>query len=275
VARKPAVAGSFYPADGKQLGEIVSGFISKADVDRKMQQCSAFVSPHAGYVYSGHVAGYAYALLEEAYKKEKFDTLVIIGPNHTGYGDPIAISLEDWETPLGTVKNDKEFAKAIIAASPELTADETAHAYEHSVEVQLPFIQRCVPEAKFVPICMGDQSYDASRMLADAILKAVAATGRKIVVVASSDFNHYDSAEAAKNKDLPAIEALKTMDVAKFNALLKDSGDTACGYGPISVAAMFSAARGAKGAVLLKYSNSGEITNDYSSVVAYASMAFM
>jgi MEMO1 family protein len=276
VVRKPAVAGSFYPSDAKQLEETVSGFIGKADLDRRMFSGScAFVAPHAGYVYSGHVAAYAYAALEEANRNGKIDTIVLVGPNHTGYGDPMALSLEDWQTPLGTLKNDRELAKAIMASSPDMSADETAHAYEHSVEVQLPFIQRILPDVKIVPICMGDQSYAASRMLADAIGRACTATKRKVAVVASSDFNHYDSAEMAREKDLPAIGALKGLDVVKFNALLKESKDTACGYGPITTAALFAASKGAKEGVLLKYSNSGEMTNDYSSVVAYASIAFV
>ena len=276
VARKTAVAGSFYPAEEGTLSEMVSKFIRKADAEVKdTDACHAFVAPHAGYVYSGGVAAYSYAALEATCKKESIDSVVVVGPNHTGYGMPMAVSLEDWQTPLGIVRNDKEFAKALIAASPDIDADETAHSYEHSVEVQLPFIQKIAPGAAIVPVCMGDQSYDASIMLEDSIAKARRATNRKIAVVASSDFDHYESAEIAKNKDMPAIDALKTIDTKRFNELLHESGDTACGYGPITVAALLAKRDGANEGRLLKYGNSGEVTNDYGSVVAYASIVFV
>lgn len=276
MVRNAAVAGSFYPADEKLLGETVSRLIGKAEAEvKELGACCAFAAPHAGYVYSGQVAAYTYAALGIMCKKESPETIIVLGPNHTGYGEPMAVSLEDWQTPMGTVKNDKEFAKELIAASPDITADETAHAYEHSIEVQLPFIQKVVPSAMIAAVCMGDQSYAASSMLADAIANAREATKRKIAVIASSDFNHYESADTAREKDMHAIHALKTLDVKTFNKLLHESKDSACGYGPITTAALFASKNGAKEGRLLKYGNSGEVTNDYGSVVAYASIAFL
>jgi AmmeMemoRadiSam system protein B len=276
VVRKAAVAGSFYPSEEKALDEMLSKFIGKADAESKgVGSCYAFVAPHAGYIYSGQVAAYAYAALGSACKKGEVESIVVLGPNHTGYGKPIAVSLEEWQTPLGTVRNDKEFANALIASSPGIEADETAHSYEHSIEVQLPFIQKISPGTSVVPVCMGDQSYDASLMLADAISVAREVTKRKIAIIASSDFNHYESAEIAKKKDMPAIDALKTLDTKTFDRLLHESKDTACGYGPITVAALFAARNGAKEGRLLKYGNSGDVTKDYGSVVAYASLAFI
>ncbi|MGA3021011.1 MAG: MEMO1 family protein [Candidatus Micrarchaeales archaeon] len=274
--REPVVAGAFYPANAEMLREMVSGLIGKVEIDEKaISNSCAFVAPHAGYAYSGQVAAYTYAALRSACRKNAIDSLIVIGPNHTGYGEPIAISLEDWKTPLGTVKNDIELSKALAESSTVISTDETAHAREHSIEVQLPFIQKSVGNIKCVFICMGDQSYNASMMLAEAITKTCDAMKRNSAVVASSDFNHYESANIAREKDMPAIDALKLLDTVKFNDMLHRNKDTACGYGPITVAAMFAKNRGAKKGVLLEYSNSGSTTRDYGSVVAYASIVFI
>jgi len=276
VARKTSAAGRFYPADPGQLDKLVSELIKGAEIDSKAYSDSySFVSPHAGYAYSGSVAAYAYSVLQEACRKRKIDTLVIIGPNHAGYGEPIAVSLQDWQTPLGLVENDIEFSRMLAHSSSEISDDETAHAYEHSIEVQLPFVQKTAKGTKCVFICMGDQSYYASLMLADAIFKSCELLKRSAVVIASSDFNHYESAAIASEKDMPAIEELLRLDANEFIELIHKNKSSACGHGPIAVAALFAAKNKAKKGVLLKYANSGDITKDYSSVVAYASMAFV
>ncbi len=272
MARRPSFAGTFYPADPKELEELIAKQMLKADT-MALAETKAFVAPHAGYHYSGQVAAYTYAALQQAHAKKKFDTLVVIGPNHTGYGRPIAVSLDDWQTPLGTVKNDRELSET-IAGMPDMYADEIAHAFEHSVEVQLPFIQKTIGEVKCVFICMGDQSYEASVALTSAIVSAAKNKGRKITILASSDFNHHESAVVAKKKDAPAIDAALKLDPEGFHELIRKSGDSACGFGPITVAAMFARRSGAKSGMLLKYATSGDVTNDYSSVVAYASIVF-
>lgn len=272
MTRKPAVAGTFYPADPGQLEELISKQMLKADVGA-LSDCKAFVAPHAGYIYSGKVAAHTYAALLQAHAKEKFDTLVIIGPNHTGYGRPIAVSLDDWQTPLGIVKNDRELSE-MIASMPDMYADEIAHAFEHSVEVQLPFIQKFLGDVKCVFVCMGDQSYEACVALNNAVMFAAKKKKRKAAVIASSDFNHYESASVAKKKDAPAIDVALRLDAERFHETIRKNNDSACGYGPITVATLFARRSGAKSGMLLTYATSGDVTHDYDSVVAYASIVF-
>jgi AmmeMemoRadiSam system protein B len=157
---------------------------------------------------------------------------------------------------------------------PDMYPDEIAHAFEHSVEVQLPFIQKYLGEAKCVFICMGDQSYPACIALSNAIMLAAKTKKRRIAVIASSDFNHYESASIAKKKDAPTIDAALKLDAEKFHELIYKNKDSACGYGPITVATIFARRSGARSGMLLKYATSGDVTNDYDSVVAYASIVF-
>ena len=273
MTRKPVFAGTFYPGDPRELDALMTKQLLKADAGA-LAGCKAFVAPHAGYTYSGQVAAHTYAALRQAHSKAKFDSLVVIGPNHTGYGEPIAVSLEDWQTPLGFVRNDRMMSET-MAAMPDIRADEIAHAFEHSVEVQLPFIQKSIGDVACVPVCMGDQSYQASIALVNAVLGAAKITKRKIAVIASSDFNHHESADTAKRKDMPAIESLLKLDPETFHELIRKNNDSACGYGPITVSAIFARRMGAKAGALLNYANSGDVTNDYGSVVAYASLVFV
>ncbi|MCL5239109.1 MAG: MEMO1 family protein [Candidatus Marsarchaeota archaeon] len=272
MTRKPAVAGTFYPADPGELEALISKQMLKTDTTA-LSESKAFVAPHAGYQFSGQVAAHTYAALQQAHAKKRFDTLVIIGPNHTGYGRPIAVSLEDWQTPLGVVKNDRELSET-IANLPDMYADEIAHAFEHSVEVQLPFIQKTIGEMKCVFVCMGDQSYESCIALTNAIVSAAKSRKRNITIIASSDFNHYEPATVAKKKDAPAIDAALKLDPEGFHELIHKNNDSACGFGPVTVAAMFARRSGARSGMLLKYATSGDTTNDYSSVVAYASIVF-
>ena len=273
--REPMFAGSFYPKAKSELESFIDKALTDAKIEQQlMETARAFVAPHAGYIYSGKTAAYSYkAALSSA--ATKADSIIVIGPNHTGLGMPIAVSLDDWRTPLGIVKNDLPLSKAIIGSSGTISADESAHADEHSVEVQLPFVQRTLSVKGACMICMGDQSLDAANVLADAIEKAAAKLGRKIAIVASSDFNHYESAETAKRKDEKLLGALKAMNEKAFYSAIGETSDTACGFGPITVAMLFAKHAGAKKGLLLDYSNSGDTTHDYSSVVAYASLAFV
>ncbi|MEM3281696.1 MAG: MEMO1 family protein [Candidatus Micrarchaeaceae archaeon] len=273
MLRHPAVAGTFYPNDPASIRKFISNAIEEANLNVDASNALSFVAPHAGYIYSGRIAAYTYKAVRDMLSRRKIDTFVIIGPNHTGYGAPVAISGKDWETPLGVVKNDIELSNK-IAEHRFVTIDDDAHEYEHSVEVQLPFLQMVAKEPKCTFICMGDQSLEASRALSSAIMDASNALGRSIAVIASSDFNHYESAKTAEKKDLPAIEYLTKLDYISFNSEISRSGDTACGYGPITVAAITAIERKAKKGILLKYGNSGDETKDYSSVVAYASIIF-
>lgn len=272
--RKSAFGGSFYDSDKGKLLKFIDSAVLQAKVSSEVRDAVSYVAPHAGYMYSGNVAAYTYKALSMNEKLGIVDTIIVIGPNHTGMGTPISMSAEDWSTPLGKSVNDTAFSKA-IAESESVRIDETAHAYEHSVEVQLPFIQHVAPGKKLVFICMGDQSLGASKALSKAIISAAEKLKRKAIVIASSDMNHYESEKIARAKDLSLLEAAKSLDYEKFNRLIDELQDSACGFGPITVAMLFGKHEGAKKGMLLKYGNSGDVTGDYSSVVAYPSIAFV
>ncbi len=273
--RKPAVAGVFYTGNRNDLASQIDGFLGRAKAAWPLtRKAVAYVAPHAGYAYSGATAAYAYKSISMNSGLKDVDTFVVIGPNHTGMGRPVSVSATDWITPLGKVANDKEMSMEIVAQSGIAEIDEQAHRKEHSVEVQLPFLQRVVKKPACCFVCMGDQSMDSCTDISGAVLKSTKRLGRNTVVIASSDFNHYESAEVAMEKDMPAIKALNDMNPELFHRKIEELGDSACGFGPVTVAALFAMANGAEMGNLLKYSNSGEVTGDYGSVVAYASMAF-
>jgi hypothetical protein len=273
--RKTAFADSFYPGGSDELLRFIEGAMASAEVSPKpVESAVAYVSPHAGYAYSGKTAAYTYKAMQCMKDIDSIESVVIVGPNHTGVGAPIAVSTDDWETPIGVAKNDTALSNA-IASTHDVYVDEDAHRDEHSIEVQLPFLKHALPGKRFCFVCLGDQSIEASELLAGAILNASRSLGRKVIVLASSDFDHYEPAEIAEGKDSRLLEALKHMDHATFNRLVEELGDSICGFGPITTAMMFAKEMGAGSGVVLKYSNSGDATGDYSSVVAYASLAFV
>ncbi len=276
MEREPAVAGQFYTSEKQKLSSEIDAMLKSAKIEEKdIDVAVSYVAPHAGYMYSGAVQAYTYKALSMNEALGLIDTFVIIGPNHTGKGEPISISTTDWRTPFGTVKSDVELADELSWKSDILSIDEDAHEQEHSVEVQLPFLQKTVINPRCLFICMGNQSLDYCKTLTSAILDSSEQLKRTITVIASSDFNHYESAVVAKRKDMPAIDALKDLDYESFHRLIGQNDDSACGYGPITVAAMFAKQRGAKEGRLLKYATSGDVTKDYKSVVAYSSIVFV
>ena len=262
MTRQPVVAGQFYPESPAQLkamiGELVNDRVPREEV-------IGLISPHAGYIYSGPVAGATISRIE--FK----DTFIIIGPSHTGSGKPLSIMAQGtWKTPLGEIEIDSELAERILATSSYLQDDYVAHLSEHSIEVQLPFLQYFKPDIKFVPIVLGHATGDTYKEIGKEIARAVKALDRKVVIIASSDMTHYEPRESARMKDFKAIEAILKLDE---DELLKRVGEfdiTMCGYAP--AVSLISAAKelGAKGAELVKYQTSGDITGDYSSVVGYA-----
>jgi hypothetical protein len=269
-------AGSFYPGKDGELSKFIDGAMGSAEVDPKaVEGAVAYVAPHAGYEYSGKTAAFTYKAMRYSKNAASADSVVVVGPNHTGKGAPIAVSTSDWETPLGIAQNDTELSNAIASTSESLYIDEDAHRGEHSIEVQLPFLQRVLAGKKFCFVCLGDQSVGSSELLADAILKASRSLGRKVAVLASSDFDHYEPADVAKGKDSKLLEELKRMDHVAFNGLVDTLDDSICGFGPITVAMLFAKGMGAHSGMVLNYSNSGDSTGDYSNVVAYASVVFV
>ncbi len=268
--RDPYVAGQFYSGSRERLeGQIKGCFLSdigpgelpkSGGAERDIAGC---VVPHAGYMYSGAVAAHVYA---ELAKQNQPDTIVIISPNHTGSGSSAALSHEDWKTPLGVVETDKETVDALFKGCEALDIDETAHMEEHSLEVQLPFLQYLYRTFKIVPICMKRSDSDVVENIAGCLSKIK----KDILVIASSDFTHYESHESATQKDKNAISHISNMDEKGFLQTVYENNLSICGYGPIAVCIAAAKKLGAKRAELLKYSTSGDVTGDYNQVVGYA-----
>jgi AmmeMemoRadiSam system protein B len=219
-------------------------------------------------VYSGPAAAHSYLALAE---QEKPDTVIVLGPNHTGWGTPVSMMAEgSWETPLGRVPLDANLAKAIFNSSDVIDIDETAFMKEHSIEVQVPFLQYIYGEFKLVPICMGYQDLKTSREVGEAIHKA--AEGKNVVILASTDLTHQETQQSANVKDRMIIDAVLSMDEERLQRVVHENRLTTCGYGPVSAVLVASKLRGAKGAELLSYYTSGDIIGDYSGVVGYAAV---
>jgi AmmeMemoRadiSam system protein B len=277
--RRPTQAGAFYEVDAELLrNQIKNCFLHEFGpraiprvVQNGPRKVIGLVCPHAGYMFSGSVAANAYYRLA---LDGKPDVVVVFGPNHTGYGSALAIMNEGfWRTPLGDVEVDGETANQIVHEARLVDVDESAHRFEHSIEVQLPFLQYLYgSDFKFVPICFLMQDLSSAREVGQAVAKVLA--DKNAVIVASSDMTHYESQMNAARKDKLALEAVEAMNEAEFFSTIESRNISACGYGPI--AALITAAKslGAREAKLLCYKTSGDVTGDYSSVVGYAAVCF-
>jgi len=277
--RRPSQAGAFYAGTAESLKtQIENCFLHELGpgkipeiVKEGRRRIVGFVCPHAGFMFSGAVAAHAYYKLA---LDGKPDVVFLFGPNHGGYGSGLAVMNEGfWRTPLGDVEIDSEFANQVVRESGIVDVDDSAHRIEHSIEVQLPFLQYLYgSEFKIVPICFLMQDLSSAREVGEAVAKVLA--GRNGVIIASSDMTHYEPQESASRKDKMLLEALEAMDEAKLYSVIEAHRVSACGYGPI--AALMTAARilGAKEAKLLCYKTSGDVIGDYSSVVGYAAVCF-
>ena len=272
--RTPTQAGSFYAGTADSLKKQVTECFQhrlgpgKRPVIRDgPRSIVGLVCPHAGYMYSGPVAAHSYYNLAIDGKP---DTVVIFGPNHAGAGSGLALMTEGfWRTPLGDVQIDGATAHEILSQSEIIDVDASAHMHEHSIEVQLPFLQYLYGSAfKFVPISFLMQDYESSREVGQAVGEATA--GTNVVVIASTDMTHYEPQETAEQKDKIALRALEELDERKFYSAIEDHRLTACGYGP--VVALVTAAKilGAKKSRVICYKTSGDVTGDYTAVVGYA-----
>lgn len=273
--RNPAVAGTFYPADAKELAQTVDGLISNAKVPASKGQLVVLVVPHAGYPYSGSVAAQGYALL----KGQKFHRVVVIAPSHyEAFSFASVYDGDAYITPLGRIQIDKDFARTLANADKRIQLSSRGHAStkdgaEHAVEVEIPFLQRALSDFQLVPIVMGDQSYEASRALGVALATLI--HGVDTLIVVSSDLSHYHPYEQASALDHNALSAVADWDYLTLSKNFETRTWEACGGGPI-VAAMIAAERlGANQATLLKYANSGDITGDRSRVVGYSAVALL
>jgi AmmeMemoRadiSam system protein B len=273
MLRQPAVAGYFYEASSSRLKDQVEHFLVKRS---KKIRARGILSPHAGLVYSGSVAGAVYASIELP------EIFVLIGPNHTGLGAPVSLmTTGQWMTPLGMVTVNEALAQAVLGASRRFEADTLAHVREHSLEVQLPFIQFLKDNVQIVPIQMMDTRLDTCIDVGSALAAAIGSAGLltgegeapKVLIVASSDMSHYISAGQAKEKDSKAIQRILELDARGLYYTVRDESITMCGYGPAVAMLTACKALGATKAELIKYANSGEVSGDYDQVVGYAGIA--
>jgi AmmeMemoRadiSam system protein B len=263
--RSPAVAGQFYPTSPQELKRQLDEFLGVAE-SQELPILGAVV-PHAGYMYSGAVAAEVYARLPRR------ETYIILGPNHHGLGAPISLSRDSWKTPLGLVESDQEMAQALMGTI--IDQEELAHLHEHSIEVQLPFLQdRFGNNFKILAIAMGLQDEETSVEVGDALGKAALKLNRNCTIIASSDFSHYQPQETARKVDASLIEAILRMDIPELYSRVYSYDATACGYGPIAASIAAAKVLGATSGKLLRYATSGDITGDYSQIVGYGAIAF-
>jgi MEMO1 family protein len=272
AVRQPAVAGRFYPANAQHLrAEVETYTTARADASAASEpriHALGCVVPHAGYVYSGHVAGAVYRRLELPRR------LVILCPNHTGMGEPLAIvSQGAWHTPLGDAWIDKPLATEMKSRMLLLAEDPVAHRYEHALEVQLPFLQVLVPGFQFVPITVGTSNFDVLSALGVVIGTVIAEAGEPVLVIASSDMNHYESDDVTRVKDRRAIDRVLALDPRGLYESVHQFNISMCGYGPAVVMVTASKKLGAQQGELIRYATSADISGEHDMVVGYAGIA--
>jgi AmmeMemoRadiSam system protein B len=266
ILRHPAVAGRFYPGDPDDLRAEARGYLSQASsATQAPVRAVGCIAPHAGYMYSGHVAGAVFARVEVPRR------CIVLCPNHTGMGRALAIMSDGaWQTPLGEVPIEAELAGSLKRRFPAVQEDSAAHRAEHAAEVELPFLLLRQPELRFVPIALGTSQFDVLEQLGKALADVVAAQKDPVLIVASSDMNHYESDAVTRVKDHRAIERILTLDPRGLFDVVTQQDISMCGFGP--AVAMLTAARqlGAKSAELVKYATSGDVSGDRDMVVGYA-----
>jgi MEMO1 family protein len=269
MLRKAAVAGTWYPGTAEALAREVDRYLAGAAGASAPGRLVALVSPHAGLRYSGPVAAYGYSLL----RGRSALTAVLVGPSHRAAFRGVAVQAQgEWETPLGRAPIDEPTAEALVAAGAGLVFDDPGlHRPEHSLEMQMPFLQRLVPALRLVPLMMGSQSREEVLGLADALAQALA--GREALLVASSDLSHYEPAPVANRLDAVVVDQVSRFDDAGLLDRLGERQNVACGGGPIVAVMRAARVLGAARATVLRYADSGDVGGDKSQVVGYLSAA--
>jgi AmmeMemoRadiSam system protein B len=266
MVRRPAVAGQFYPSHPKRLQEAVDSLL---EPNAPKQHALGILCPHAGYPYSGPTAGKVFSHVTIP------ERMILLGVNHHGIGSPFAMYPRgQWQTPLGEVTIDEPLAAHLLAACPHLEDDPAAHEPEHSLEVELPFIQRLRSEAQIVPILFGSHNLTKLRTIGNAIAEVIRSDGRPILLLASSDMNHYESQEVAMRKDQMAIDAMLALDADKLMQVCEEEEITMCGVAPACAMLFALKALDATRAELIDHRTSGDVTGDTASVVGYAGLMF-
>jgi len=268
--RPPAVAGAFYPADPKALAGMVDGFLAHAEAVPADGELIAIIAPHAGYEFSGGVAGFSFRQVQG----KDYDTVIVMGPSHYyAFSGASVYTGDSFATPLGEVDVDKEMARSFIDAKNHVTYDPKAHEKEHSVEVEVPFLQRALKAGfKVVPIVVGDPDPEAMKSLSASVARALGAKGKKTLLVVSTDWSHYHTYDEAVAMDTLGIETLKKL--SSFELVSRDMQGRVelCGIYPVAAAIDAADQSGADSVKLFKYANSGDVTGDRSRVVGYAAM---
>jgi MEMO1 family protein len=279
LLRKPAVAGQFYPSDPKELSELIDAcYTHRLGPGRSPPAKAtgadsvAVVCPHAGYVYSGPVAAHSYFHVSSMRNPE---LIVVVAPNHYGVGSGVATFKEgEWETPLGRMRVDAAASRKLTSLCDIVSIDPDAHRLEHSLEVQLPFLQKIYGDSvPFLPVSLVFQDADTTAALGEALAGVV--KGKRTVLVASSDLTHYESSASAREKDTALLQQVLKMDVDGFYSALERLEVTACGYGAIATVMHAAASLGLKEPELLKYATSGDTTGDNLQVVGYGALRFV
>ncbi len=264
MVRQPAVAGSFYSADRKELLAQVDSYLRIDDVPSKVK---GIIVPHAGYVYSGAVAGEVFSLVEIPRK------VILIGPNHHGAGENVAVSgADNWMTPLVSIPLATELRDQLVADIFPLVIDDRAHEFEHSLEVMLPFLSQRQSKLEIVPIVIGALSLADALQLGSDIAKTIASCNEDVLVLASTDMNHFASAKVSKKLDFMAIEAMEGYDLQRLYRVVRENNISMCGVLPTIIAMQATLKLGAQKCQLVRYAHSGEINGDNNRVVGYAGL---
>jgi len=266
--RRAAVAGSWYPGSAAALAAEVDGYLGEASPGVPAGSVDAVIAPHAGLMYSGPVAAWAYRAVQGG----PFEAVVLVGPSHhVGFEGAAVFCRGTFETPLGPAAVEEELASAILECTYVAREHPQAHAREHSLEMQLPFLRRVLPDAPIVPILMGHQSWATVSNLAEGLARAL--SGRRVLLVASSDLSHYLPARSAAAMDARVLELVRRFDPDGLCDALKAEPEHACGGGPIVAVMRAARALGARDARILKYADSGDVSGDKSAVVGYMAAA--
>ncbi len=262
MTREAAVAGQFYPANPDALRAAIGSYIHKHD---SLLDAKAVVVPHAGYVYSGSVAGEVFSSVRLP------DRVILLGPNHTGRGAALALApATEWDMPFGAAEVDKELNQELKAACPELQEDAAAHRFEHSLEVQIPFLQMLQPNFRFCAICIRTIDLAILESLGHAMARVIQSRKKPVLLIASSDMSHYETGDSAARQDQFAIDKMLAVDPTGLHGVVLEKRISMCGFAP--AVAVLTACRdmGAIKGQLSRYTNSGEASGDYDRVVAYA-----
>ena len=265
MIRQPVVSDRFYPGDPDVLRQTLARLVPDIPAGEKAA-ARGVISPHAGYVYSGSVAGETFARVKIP------ETVIILGPNHTGMGQPLALSVSDWNMPLGLVPIERQLAISILKHSEVIVDDDTAHLQEHSLEVQVPFLQYLQPNLAIVPIVVSHISYEDCQQAARDLVHAIEGFGRPVLLVASTDMTHYEPRASASARDQMALDRILALDPRGLYETVLGNRISMCGVMPTTITLLAALELGASQAELVRYTDSGAVNGDTSQVVGYAGL---